>query len=417
MWFGWKANPVRRRSLNSAGKNTPRFVDTWASVDFDTLRWVAALLVLVEHCRNLFFVDYPELVTHRTWMLLFYGVCGSGHQSVILFFVLSGFFIGGTVFRALETKRWTWRDYLLRRLVRLWIVLIPALLLCLLFDRTGLFLGRAPLLYQGLVPNHMLGDTAALLAPHIFFGNLLFLQGILTPVYGTDGALWSLAFEAWYYVLFPLALLAVWPGIRTPKRLLYVGLFAAFAWFVRGGILQSFPIWLAGVALARVRAPSLSVVGGRWGRRVATIIYFAVFLSLGRVHSISGMLSDYLLTALTLVYLWLLLSNKERFRPESVPVRASRETARFSYTLYAAHTPMLVLLASFVVGDGRWTPSAGTVCIGIGFLVASMFFSYGLAWLTEFRTDALRVRLERMLGINDARPLLASNPGAESRGA
>ena len=55
----------------------------------------------------------------------------------------------------------------------------------------------------------MLGDTTQLLAPHILFSNIFFLQGIYTPTFGTDGALWSLANEFWYYLLFPLGLIAL----------------------------------------------------------------------------------------------------------------------------------------------------------------------------------------------------------------
>lgn len=47
-----------------SGKRT-RFVDSWASVHFDLLRGVAALLELLEHGRNLFFLDYSNLTVHR----------------------------------------------------------------------------------------------------------------------------------------------------------------------------------------------------------------------------------------------------------------------------------------------------------------------------------------------------------------
>ncbi len=400
--------------MSATRKPPVRFVDSWASVHFDTLRGVAALLVLLEHCRNLFFLDYPDLVKPGRWMLVPYGLSGSGHQSVILFFVLSGFFIGGTVFRSLEREQWEWSGYLLRRFIRLWIVLLPTLLLCLLWDRTGLRMHHAPLLYAGRVPDHMLGDTAALLAPHIFFGNLFFVQGIVTPVFGTDGALWSLAFEFWYYLLFPLGLLAVWPRVPWRMRALYGVIFAGIAWFVRGAILPSFPIWLAGAALFKLRAPSCTGGVGRWVRLLATAIYFPVFFGLSRYHGINGLLSDYLLTGLTLGYLWLLLSATERFRPEALPVKGSRELARLSYTLYAAHTPMLVLLASFLIGDGRWYPTARTLLFGVGLMVAALLYSYALAWLTEFRTDAVRLRLEHLFGMRAVAPVLPSNPLADT---
>ncbi len=96
-----------------------RFSDQWTSVHFDLLRGLAAIFVLIGHWRNLFFLDFSELTVHRALLFVPYILTGAGHQSVILFFVLSGYFIGGTVFRAIEQDRWEWSGYLLRRFVRL----------------------------------------------------------------------------------------------------------------------------------------------------------------------------------------------------------------------------------------------------------------------------------------------------------
>jgi peptidoglycan/LPS O-acetylase OafA/YrhL len=38
-----------------------------------------------------------------------------------------------------------------------------------------------------------------------FVGNLAFLQTIAVPIFGTNGPMWSLANEFWYYLIFPLA--------------------------------------------------------------------------------------------------------------------------------------------------------------------------------------------------------------------
>ncbi|WP_162173483.1 hypothetical protein [Pseudacidobacterium ailaaui] len=48
--------------------NTPpsiRFGQTQASVLLDLLRALAALLVCLEHWRNLFYVDYGQIASHR----------------------------------------------------------------------------------------------------------------------------------------------------------------------------------------------------------------------------------------------------------------------------------------------------------------------------------------------------------------
>ena len=37
--------------------------------------------------------------------------------------------------------------------------------------------------------------------PPVFWGNLLFLMVAFVPVWGANGALWSLMYEGWFYIL------------------------------------------------------------------------------------------------------------------------------------------------------------------------------------------------------------------------
>ena len=74
---------------------------------------------MVGHVRGLFFIDYsyisnPSLV-HKT----LYALTGFGNQAVMVFFVLSGYFIGTSVCESLDARRWSWRVYLVNRLTRL----------------------------------------------------------------------------------------------------------------------------------------------------------------------------------------------------------------------------------------------------------------------------------------------------------
>ncbi len=393
-----------------------RFVDSWASIHFDLLRGMAALFVLLGHWRNIFFLDFPQLAAYRSVLAIPYLLSAVGHQSVVVFFVLSGYFIGGTVFRAIERNQWGWRGYLMRRIVRLWTVLLPALLLCLFWDRLGIHLGHAPALYGGRVSNHLLLDVPQLLAPHIFFGNLFFLQGIFTPVFGSDTALWSLAYEFWYYILFPLAAVALWPRARWVHRLICAALFVATAWFIRGGILVSFPIWLAGAALFKVPPPTFNPRTAKYLRVAATLIYLPVFFVLNKIHSIPDRINDYLLAVATFLFLWLLLSAKERFEQGTRSARAPRELARFSYTLYAAHIPLLVFAASLFIRDSRWYPAPLNLLKAMGILFLVLLYSYVLAFFTEFRTDTIRQRLEHLLRIAPTPPALPSNPLSDLEG-
>ena len=84
---------------------TPR-----ASSHLDMVRGVSALAVMVGHIRGLFFLDYRDLASRSPVVTFLYAVTGLGHQAVMVFFVLSGFFIGGGVLASLNN--WSWKRYL-----------------------------------------------------------------------------------------------------------------------------------------------------------------------------------------------------------------------------------------------------------------------------------------------------------------
>lgn len=260
------------------------------------------------------------------------------------------------------------------------------------------------------MPNHILSDVRSLLGPHIFLGNLFFLQSIFVPVFGSDGPLWSLANEFWYYILFPLAVVTFLPRAKAAHRLICAVLFLLIAWLVWGGILMAFPIWLLGAALFRLKPPSFTPKNAGMIRLMSVVIYALVFFAMSRWRSLPGFINDYLLGIFTFILLWVLLSAKERFEPQNLRVRISRELARFSYTLYAVHVPFLVVILSLLAGDTRWSPSARHIATAIVVLICVLIYAYALAFFTEFRTDAIRYRLERFLGIASAPPLLPSNP-------
>jgi peptidoglycan/LPS O-acetylase OafA/YrhL len=382
----------------------PAFKDTTASVLLDLLRGLAALMVLFGHWRNLLFIDYPQLTTHKLAMIVPYALTSAGHQAVVIFFVLSGYLISGSVFRSFERGQWSWSSYLTHRIVRLWVVLIPGLLLCALWDNLGLHLHLAPALYGGAVRNHLIGDVHQTLLTHIFFGNLFFLQSLLVPIFGSDGPLWSLANEFWYYLLFPLGLAVFRRQFSLPERIVSGVLFLGIAWFVRHGILQLFPVWLLGTVLALLPPPRL----GMRSRIVATVLYSPLAFILAKAHTIPGLLSDYLFGIATFVFLWVILSATNRADPDTLFARASRSLARSSYTLYVVHVPFVLFLTAIFLGEQRWTPNAQHLLKGLAILAVTMLYAYLVASLTEFHTDSIRRWIESKLG-------LAKKPNRDKR--
>ena len=280
-------------------QSPPSFSDTWASVSLDLVRGLAAILVLVDHWRNLFFLNNHEVRDHRLFFAVPYTLTAAAHEAVVIFFVLSGFLIGGTVRRAIERGEWSWKSYLTHRLVRLWIVLLPGLMLCLLLDKIGVAFAASRSLFPGDAAQN---DTAV-----AFVGNLFFLQGVFVPAFGSDGPLWSLANEFWYYILFPLGMLAMLPSTRPRTRLIGAALFLVLCLWLRTTLLPLFPIWLLGAALFGLPRPPL----GNLSRWLAAATYVPIVFLCTYLHRILGIGSDYILAAATATLMWTLLSASQ----------------------------------------------------------------------------------------------------------
>lgn len=382
--------PTEPKSTATMPSGAPRFQTTVASVLLDAVRGVAALLVCVYHARYFLFMDYSQLTQHRSLWFVPYMICGLGHQAVLVFFVLSGYLVGGSAIRSIERGKWSWRDYLLHRGVRLWLVLIPALLIGGAMDAFALHKHLAPGLYGGLVPNHITFPVRPNMTWKAFFGSLFFVQKILTPVFGSNGALWSLANEFWYYLIFPLGLLAVHGRYALWQKLVCAAACVAACWFVGHDILMLLPVWLLGALLAALPVRA----NPAWARWVALLLYCPFFVAFSRGDPSGLNFRDYAISAATFAFLWVLLGAQKPFRKEWF-VKPSREVAGFSYTLYLFHTPLLMLLAALLVGDSRWFPSMPRMAVALGCMALTIALAYLIARLTEFHTAAVRDRIAR----------------------
>jgi len=367
------------------------FRDTGASVALDAIRGLAALVVMFDHCHNLFFLDYGSALrgsSHPHLMYLLYAFGSAGREAVVVFFVLSGYLIGGSVFRSLEQGRWSWKDYLTHRFVRLWLVLIPALVLCACWDIGRLALGGAH--GAGLLEL----ARAEGVTWKLFLSNVFFLQSVRTTTFGSDRVLWSLAAEFWYYMLFPLGLLALRRGTRPGMRLAYAAGFLAIAFFVNRPLIGLFPVWLYGVALARVRPPKAGAAM-RW---ISVAVYAPCLFLFGMVpwpwHVFK---MDYALGLLTAVFLWIVLSATERVDQRTAVARASRGLAGASYSLYLVHYPFLAFVSVLLGDQGRWTPSGWYLAAGAGLCAVALLYSFGVAACTEWHNDSVRRWVEERL--------------------
>jgi peptidoglycan/LPS O-acetylase OafA/YrhL len=360
----------------------------------DLMRGVAALLVCVEHLRAFLMTDYGHILHPLVTDRIFYFVTGLGHQAVMIFFVLSGYFVGGSVISAYEEKKWSWSRYTTRRLSRLWVVLVPALVLTLIWDEAGRSFNQAG--YAGSYHIHYCSGPSpqipADFRPSTFFGNCFFLQTICVPVFGTNGPLWSLANEFWYYILFPL----FW-GLFNQAKFSYKAisgfLAVAIAVCLPSEILWGGLIWLFGVAAFLVsRNNSLRPVCGHYVWLILTGILAAASLAASKTSSLFG--SNMAMGAAFALFVTGLAIRNSSPRLYSNLAACMGET---SYTLYVAHFPFLAFIFFVFFKGERLQPDLAGFVVFFGVLLLTFAYA-SLIWCCfERNTNYVRKQLELCL--------------------
>lgn len=367
----------------------------------DAFRWMAAVAVLFTHVNNRLLVKILSL-PHEQRHLPHYAfalIAGFGHQAVTVFFVLSGMLVGGSFLKDLKQEGVTRQlllTYLVKRLARLWTVLIPALMLTGVLDLAGMHV------FGGIENGIYTGEQNPQLGPGILICNIAFLQTAACVQYGTDGALWSLYNEFWYYIIWPLSVMAVIPAMTLPVRLAAAGaavfllILLTMFQFVGSSLAPYFLIWLAGVA---VTLRDRSVIPG--GIRMATGIFVLYLLAFRALVPTAWMdqtpgawfLADMIL-ALLFVNLLLALKACVSLRPP--PLRAlNTRLAHFSFSLYCVHTPIIMLFCAMCVrytGMGwKMVPDRPVVFIYLaGAVITAVTGAYVFSRLTEAHTYPLR---------------------------
>ncbi len=358
-----------------------------ASVHLDALRGIAAVGVCLSHLRDFFFRDYAQLPHHGRLLEAGYLATGLGHQWVVVFFVLSGYLVGGSVLRSFALDRWSWRGYLLNRMTRLYTVLIPALVLGGLLDVSGIHLFGESGIYGGRTGAHELVFAVhSRLTVPVMIGNYAFLQGIFVPTFGSNGPLWSLANEFWYYIAFPLLALALWRRSPAGMRLLHAALLAGVIAFMRPPMALMGLIWLMGVAIHYLPPlPAANVVGRRAVMLAAILVFCASLTWCKQTHS---PLADYVLGVVVTALIYVVLSCSRTAMPKAYNWTA-HALSRSSYTLYLVHVPLLVFIAAWIA-QAREVPNAVSVLEGCGIFVVVMAYAQAVWFFFEKRTDAIR---------------------------
>ncbi|RFP15478.1 hypothetical protein D0T25_20445 [Duganella sp. BJB488] len=383
--------PAARLRLLARSRLTPRDQPSpWIAL----LRGLAALQVAAAHLRAQVFPGLRTLEHPPLWYQALAFATGFAQLAVVLFFVLSGWLVGGSLLDR-HGRPHALRDYGIDRLTRLWIVLLPAFALMLLLG-----LADGTLAASADVGG---GQPWSLLT---LLGNLAGVQTLAVPAFGGNFPLWSLANETWYYALFPLLLLAA-RGATVRVRAGAAVAALAIASRLPPVMLLYFTLWLLGAGASRLRWDA-----GPWGRRacVAGTIGVAVWLRLRGPDgdlSTATWLPHLLFGALAL----LCLCSLERGAPPRRWLAAAGAfLASFSFTLYVVHIPLQQMLWTYRGGAPLSPRQPASLAVYAAMLAVVVALAYLFHLPFEAQTARLRRRIRRWLAERGGEPATPPAP-------
>lgn len=342
------------------------------------MRFLAAFVVLITHARGVVFEEYSELASESKGLLTaaFFALTRAGHEAVLVFFVLSGYLVGGKLIERVMAGNFSWRGYLCDRASRIFVPLVPAVL------------------FSFLVANLLGAPDSGWKA----VANILSLQGIAVDPLTVNGPLWSLSYEVWFYVLGGAAAVVAVRGGMWPFVLLLLSLVV----FLYLNPVYLFA-WLLGALAFRLK---LGIVTFR--HIVPSMLAVLVLAGLSQLASKSNSMQGFglvdrqvielLLAGAMALLVAIFVSMNGSFRvPAAVPAIGNR-LASFSYSLYLVHFPFLMVL--------KWgglqrsvLVSSWTVMVFVGVVGMSLIFSYAFYLLFERNTGRVRSLMRKSLGV------------------
>ena len=370
----------------------------------DAVRGTAALCVCIGHTRGFLFIDHPSVHDLEFLEQVLFYITGFANEAVIIFFVLSGFLVGGNVVSTVGENKWSWRTYLLRRLTRLWIVILPTLFLTLFWDSLGGWLapsGAYEGAYRELVSvetppaNGYAGIYKELFESktHTFvpqdhtattlIGNVMFLQWIVVPSFGTNIPMWSLTNEFWYYIMFPFVWLAAHRSTQGKLRAIYALGFFLVLILLPVGISSSFALFGFGVLSHALVANGLGAKLFKNSIFLTTVggLFLATLIASSGGHWLGHKLIIGASFAVLLTGLAVIPCENRAYN------LAARGLSEISYTLYLTHFPLLAFIFFTALAPTELGPYV-RFCI---LVPTTLVFALGTWWCFERHTNILYV--------------------------
>lgn len=333
----------------------------------DAVRFIAAFIVLICHTRNDFFVRYNELpdVQQNIFSFAFFFVGRLGYEAVIVFFVLSGFLVGGKGLERIHKHEFDVRSYAIDRIVRIGIPLISAIV------------------FGIIVMSIMNIDFSYLVA----IGNLLSLQGIACEPFISP--FWSLSYEVWFYVILGaigmvlngnkkgifLFLICWLAFMKLVPYYLLMWFMGAFAYYLRPKKKNNAVLYISFVLFIFFTCLSTSMADSK-----AIIIPFKMNRNVVDVFMAFSLCFFIQQIVLCVPKKNTFVSIERFFNP----------LANFSYTLYLTHRITLLLIFNSILTKWSHNLDMKGIVLYILLLFICMLTSWGIYYFTERKTSDVK---------------------------
>lgn len=306
----------------------------------DSLRGIAALIVVFHHFMVFNLNELQPIVSHNVWSLLLF-ISDLNIEAVLFFFIISGFCIGLSLKGILPIQKGNFKNYFIKRCRRILPIYFIALMMVFL---------------SGLVTTFFKNNSFSLIN---LLGNLLFLQ---TPIsgahwfgpYGGNGPLWSLGYEMFFYLFFPIFSIIL---IKSDIKNLYLTISLLFVitivsltanrylfftpWF---SFLSLFIIWYFGFILFQCYALN------RWNHVFFVLVFtisaiFCVYKSLIPSDSLYLVFKGMMMTSIFYFFMCIYQTKRSVIlnKVKQIIIFLFYQIGKGSYMLYVSHYIILML--------------------------------------------------------------------------
>lgn len=330
------------------------------SAKLDAFRFCAAICVLAAHTSQLAYSGPGEGA-----------LVALGRLGVIAFFVLSGYVIAYVG----EHKHADLNHFMIARLARLHSVFVPALCLTWIADLVGR--NYDPGLYMNY-PSPLAPRSLATLPAFLSFTYESFGVGLR---WLSNGPLWSVAYEFWYYVLFGAAYF-----LRGTRRIVVVLLASLLAGYK---VLLLLPLWVTGVLIFHARERlcrlprSVALSSATCGLFAMVFLCHPIgFRALAPLRDFgtstfgsnySAFLAWDLVIAIPVCMIMVLVIRPTCDKPGPL-LAVAKVLAAATFSVYCFHVPLLLLLRAIGAyrPDSPWSALAGAVLVLAACMVLSL---------------------------------------------